>query len=989
MRISNFNIEVKEFTLDNGMLFLVVERSTTPQVAVRLAIRAGSAHEEAGKTGIAHLLEHIMFKGTKNFGTLDVDKDRILQEKIEAAYQAILGEERTRQPDKDLIRAKLAEMETLRQEVQKIYVPQVFSSQLGKNGAVGINAFTSEDQTQYIASVPSDMLEQWFSIISEQLFEPSWREFYVEKEVVQREWAYRYVNNPNGAAWLDLEATAYTAHPYRNPTIGWPADMEKFNTTDAMDFHHRYYNPTNAVCVMVGDLTVNEARRLAEIYFGRYPAGSRSPETITAEPPQEGPRQSVRYLKGARTPLVRIGFHGARMGTKDFYALDVLTMVLGQGRSARLTQNIINKGLATEAWAANPDNRYGGLFILGGSANEPEPLKSEPLSEAEKRRVYLEACRDLENLLLEEVSLLKERPVSPEDLLRIKKLNEKDFIERMRSNESLAGTLATLEVQSGWRYLNTYLENVAAVTAEDVRHIAQKYIRTENKTSVYVIPGGQPDKPPSSYSEVRSVGGSAVARLTRPARFKNISDYPTPKNWRHPLSFERKPAKVTYPEAEIIPVGEATMVYMQDKELPLIEVSILIKAGEVDIDPSKTGMEAILTQTLIDGGTETYPPEMLARVLDENAIDASVSVGEEETTLKISVLKNDWDKGMAILEDILTHPAFNADVLGVVKEQNLVRLKRQGEDAQAVAMREGLIWHFSGHPYGRDPLLGLDTIPTITRRDLTEFIEAYFVPANIVVAVAGDITKNEALSGIDKLMKALPQKPAPERRLKDPVPNSPVVALIDKPGQVQSQVIMALPGIKRTDPDFWKLRLLADILGGNDSLMYTRLRDDLGLVYSAGFFQTYKWNAGLLIGYIGCRGDQTRIAVEESIHLMTALRKQIPAGELERKRLEVLNSFIFNVDTPIMLAQTYGNYQMRGEPLDTLGRIQDAYIEATDSDLLNLAQRHLDPASLQVFVVGDKNITVKKDATTERTLAEDLSLMARELGVPFREIALR
>ena len=983
------NIDVEEFTLENGMVFLVVKRSTTPQVAVRLAVRAGSALEEAGKTGIAHLLEHMMFKGTKNFGTLDVDKDRDLQEKIEAAYQTILREEQKRQPDLDLIKAKQTEMETLRQEVQKIYVPQVFSSQLGKNGAVGINAFTTKDQTQYIASVPSDMLEQWFSIISEQLFEPSWREFYVEKDVVQREWAFRYVNNPNGAAWLDLEAAAYTAHPYHNPTIGWPADMEKFNTTDAMAFHRRYYNPTNAVCVLVGDLTVEEARRLAKTYFGRFPAGPRSPETITAEPPQEGPRQSVRYLKGARTPLIRIGFHGAQMGTKDFYALDVMTMVLGQGRSARLTQDIINKGLATEAWAANPDNRYGGLFILGGSPNEPAALKSGQLPEEENRRIYLDACRNLEKLLLEEVAKLKEQPVSQKDLERIKKLNQKDFIERMRSNESLAGTLATLEVQVGWRYLNTYLERIAAITAEDVQQVARTYIRTDNQTSVYVIPGGQPDKPPTAYTEVRTVGGSAAARLVRPVRFSNISEYPTPKEWKHPLSFERKPVKVAYPKAEFFPVGNATMVYIRDTELPLVDVSILVKAGEVDIDPSKTGLAEILTNSLIDGGTEKYPPETLARVLDENAIEASISVGEEETTLRLSVLKDDWEKGLVLLEEILTHPAFNPAVIDVVKEQSLIGLKRQGENAQAVAMREALIWHFSGHPYGRDPLLGLQTIPEITRQDLIGFLQTYVVPSNMVVAVSGDITKEAAVSGIDKLLSALPQKPAPVRKLADPVPNPPVMALINKPGQVQSQVILALSGIKRSNPDFWKLRLLADIFGGSDSMMYTRLRDDLGLVYSAGFFQTYKWNAGLLLGYIGCRGDQTRTAIEESIGLMQTLRDRVPPDELERKRLEALNGFVFNVDTSSMLASTYSAYRMRGEPLDTLDRIQDAYIGATATELLNLARRYLEPTTIQVFVVGDKNIPVNGDATKARTLAQDLSLLAQELGLPFKEIELR
>jgi predicted Zn-dependent peptidase len=268
-------------------------------------------------------------------------------------------------------------------------------------------------------------------------------------------------------------------------------------------------------------------------------------------------------------------------------------------------------------------------------------------------------------------------------------------------------------------------------------------------------------------------------------------------------------------------------------------------------------------------------------------------------------------------------------------------------------------------------------------------MRAYFVPSNMVVAVSGDITKKAALTGIGKLLKSLPQNKAPVRRLDDPVPQQPVLAFINKPGQVQSQVILALTGMKRTHPEFWKMRLLADIYGGSDSLMYTRLRDDLGLVYSAGFFQTYKWNAGLLMGYIGCRGDQTRTAIKETINLMVSLRDRIPTDELERKRLEALNSFVFNVDTPSMLASTYSRYQMRGEPLDTLDKIQDAYIAATDEDLLELAREYLNPNSVQIFIVGDKSTRVKSETAGDRTLEDDLSLLAQELKLPFRRIQLR
>ena len=215
------------------------------------------------------------------------------------------------------------------------------------------------------------------------------------------------------------------------------------------------------------------------------------------------------------------------------------------------------------------------------------------------------------------------------------------------------------------------------------------------------------------------------------------------------------------------------------------------------------------------------------------------------------------------------------------------------------------------------------------------------------------------------------------------------MVLIDKPGQVQSQVILSLPSIKRTHPDYWKAGLLMDVFGGNDSLMYKRLRDDLGLVYSAGFYQTYKWQAGQLVGYIGCKGDQTTAAISETLKLMDALRESIPEKELELKRLDALNSFVFNVDTKSELVNVYGRYHLRQEPLDTLERIQDAFMGASKDELKRLARELLDPQKIQIFVVADKSISVRSPDGQQITLEEDLKRLAQKRNLPYQEIQLR
>jgi zinc protease len=654
-----------------------------------------------------------------------------------------------------------------------------------------------------------------------------------------------------------------------------------------------------------------------------------------------------------------------------------------------MTQNIVNKGLAVEAWAYNPDNRYGGMLILGGSPNEPHDLRNKTLTDEEKRQAYLEACEEAEKILLDEVEKLKTELVSERELRRIKKLNQRDFLDRMRSNEQLAGTLVTLEVQVGWRYMNTYLEKIAGITPKEIRRVANKYVRTSNKTSVYVIPGGKPERPPQAYTEVRSVSGSAAAKMVRPDTFANNSIYPTPAGWKHPLSFERHPEKIEYPRAETAKVEGASVFYLPDRELPLVDLTLLVKAGAVDVGDEKIGLTQVLNGSLIRGGTEKYSPPELALALDENAIQLSVSVHEEEAVVNLSVMKDDWNKGLALLEEVLMRPRFDLKVLEVVKRQALIALKRQGGDARAVSSREGKIWHFKGHPYGRDPLQGLKTIPTIDPEDLKAFTKKYFVPSNMVVAISGDIEKGKALEGLRKLFKALPKKEAPVRELDDPSETPPVLALIHKPGQVQSQVALILSSIKRTHPDYWKASLLMNVFGGSDSLMYTRLRDDLGLVYAAWFYQTYKWNAGMLVGYIGCKSDKTGQAIKETVEIMSALRKDVPKRGLEQKRLDALNSFVFNVDTPAELVEVYSRYHMREEPLDTLERIQDAYMSATREELRVLARKVLDQKKLQIFVVADKTTSVKKKDGTQVTVEEDLKFLAKKLGLPYREIELR
>lgn len=971
-------VNVESFTLPNGMLFLVVNRPELPQVACRLSIKAGSTFESNGNTGIAHMLEHMLFKGTKNFGTTDLKQDLNLQRRIEAAYQLILHEQNKTNPDPAKIEKARADMASLREQARAIYVPNVVFMQLGKNGANNLNAMTSSDFTMYTADMPSDMLEQWFSLMSEQVFEPEWREFYVEKDVVLREWGYRSANDPGNLAMRNLNATAYQASPYKHPVIGWLSDIERFSTMAAIDFHSRYYCPNNAVCVLVGNVTVEEARRLAKIYFERYPKGDDVITYVTREPEQTGPRRVVSSLPGAKTPAVMIGYHGPALGSADFYALDLLSMVLSFGQSSRLQQNLVKPGLMTSAIAYNPDSRFATQFIMVGVP---------ALKETEGQYNYAELCDEARDLLLSEISKVAQDGVTQKELDRAKTLARRQFIDTLRNNGSLAYVLSSYEVYIDYTYLNTYLGELGKITASDVQAAAQKYLAEDKMTVSVVLPGGEAADAPVDYHETRVYTPGDEENEYIPKSFANHSVYKTPSGWKHPLSFHREPELIKYKDAEQFTVNGARVFYLKDDTVPMAELKLVIKAGGLDLPADKQGLNKLLRSTLIQGGTENYDSQTLAEILDDNAMQFGINSGLETTTVTISVLSETFEYALQILGDILTRPALEEGVFNAAVQQQLVGLHMNSGDAQWLAANISASRFFAGSPYGADVLNEMNTLPQVTRDEVKAFIDTYFVPGNMTIAFSGNVEREEVERLLTKFTGRLNPAPAPGRDVGVLSMEHSGFYLVNKPGQVQSQIILMLPSVKRNDPEFWKLNFLANLYGsGKDSLLLTRLRDDLGLAYSSSFWQTENWQTGYFMGWIGCQGARTGLALREATGLMESLKQGVKDKDVKRNKQMLLNSFVFNLDNNFDLAATYAGYALRDVPLDTLEKIQLAFSEATAEELTELAQRFFDVSKLQIVVVADKNTVVEDVDGKKVTLQEDLAKLAQELGLPFTEL---
>ncbi len=469
--------KVVEHTFQNGLKLLMVERHSSPTVSAWIRFKVGSVHERSDERGLAHLLEHMLFKGTKTLGTRDYAAEAPLLEKIEQTAQLMLAEEaKGNKADKAKLAALRAELAKCEKQAEQYVIKDEFFDLYARNGGSGYNAFTSRDGTTYLISLPANKLELWAAIESDRMKNPVLREFYTERSVVMEERRRSYDAEPSAKLWETFVAAAYQAHPYGQPTIGWTSDIRQLSRTKAESFLHRYYAPNNAIMAVVGDIRPADTIALVERYFGDIKPGTPVPEVATQEEPQQGERR-VEVIGDAEPELV-IGFHKTAIGSDDDYVFDLISAILGQGRTSRLYRSLVlEKQLATQISTFDaPGNRYPNLFVLYASSRAPH------------------TTAEVEQAVLAELERLKKEPVSGRELQQV--LNQLEFEEarRMGTNGGLARNLTEYEAIAGsWRYLTTYRAKLAKITPADIQRVAKQYFTRENRivgTLVTKKPGG-------------------------------------------------------------------------------------------------------------------------------------------------------------------------------------------------------------------------------------------------------------------------------------------------------------------------------------------------------------------------------------------------------------------------------------------------------------------------------------------------------------------
>lgn len=480
-------VPVQEHQLDNGMRVLILRRTGEPTVSGGWVARVGSSNERPGITGIAHLFEHMMFKGTPTLGTRDYKKDLEIIDAQEQVREAMRAEEakmraayrRGEIDDLQKPENKTERYRELEKEFQKlieaqreILVKNEFDKVYTTAGASGMNAFTTHDLTGYFITVPSNRLEFWMWMESERLLRPVFREFYAERDVVFEERRMRTESTPLGKHDEQFNALFWVSHPYHWPVIGWPSDIDAISKAQADEFYARYYAPSNITLVLVGDLDPKQAVPMIERYFGRIPGKNQpAPDVVTLELDQVGEKRFA--AEAEVNPQVDILWHTVPFQHPDSYALEVVAQILSE-RTGRLYKGLVlGSKVATSAFARQDSRKWAGLFNIGGEAADghtPEEVEKAIEAELEK---------------------LRNEPVPDRELQKVKNNFAAYEYRKLSQNFHIMLQLIFYEGLGNWKEINQAGPRIQKVTAEEIQRVVKQYFTPERKAvAVYTRKAG-------------------------------------------------------------------------------------------------------------------------------------------------------------------------------------------------------------------------------------------------------------------------------------------------------------------------------------------------------------------------------------------------------------------------------------------------------------------------------------------------------------------
>ena len=462
--------QITEFTLDNGLKFIVLENHEAPVVSFVTYANVGGVDEPDGQTGVAHFLEHLAFKGTKQIGTTNYRAEAKELNKLDTIFAQI---KQAQESGDEAKVAQLSEKFIATQAAASEYVEQnKFGEIVDTAGGVGLNAATSADYTSYFYSFPANKLELWMSLESERFLEPVFREFYKEKQVILEERRMRTDNSPIGKMIEEFLDTAYETHPYKRPVIGYNEDIDGLTRDNVKKFFQAYYSPNNITVAIAGDVYPDEVQELAQTYFGRFAAQSKPAVVTKVEPPQAETKEVT--VNFPSQPWYLEGYHIPALSDPDYAVYEVISELLSSGRTSRLYQSLVEEkqvALSAQGFSGFPGDKYPNLMLVYALTSPGTSVE------------------ELGTALRVEIERLKTEPVTPKELEQVKTQLKAGLLRTLDSNMGMARQLAEYEAKTGsWRKMFEELKKLEAITPQDIQRVAQKTFTAENRTIGRLLP---------------------------------------------------------------------------------------------------------------------------------------------------------------------------------------------------------------------------------------------------------------------------------------------------------------------------------------------------------------------------------------------------------------------------------------------------------------------------------------------------------------------
>lgn len=886
-----FASQVRETVLPNGLKILTKEVHVAPVVTFHVWYKVGSRNETFGKTGMSHLLEHMQFKGTKTLKKGEIDR------------------------------------------------------LINSNGGIN-NAATWKDWTYYWETFASDRLELAMKIESDRmvnsLLDP--KEFAAEKTVVLSELEGNE-NDPNRLMDYELYALAFKAHPYHWPTIGWRRDVETI-TRDQLYHHYKtYYEPNNAVVVIVGDFDTDKALAMAKKYFGAIPKGPEPPKVTEVEPAQVGERTAVVRKAGAAY-RVSIGYHIPAIGNQDIYALDILDKVMDAGASSRFYKALIDKQLATSASAYSVTNKNPDLFIMEATARDGVKIE------------------DVQSALLAEVERLKTEQVMDQELQKALNQLEADFVYANDSITDQAEQLGYFEAIYSHKFLDTYLENAHKVTKADLQKIAQKYFTDKNRSAVTFIPevNGEQSTVNSEQSTVNSERSRTKYAAYRPSDSMGVwgcgsvgvekpaSQVGTPK----PALPTVKPTRV------VLDNGMVVIIY-ENRSNPTVAVRGSLNAGGM-LDPEGKNGVAQITAGLLQKGTSKRTADQIAQEKDFVGMSIGTGADTESASFSGRALSKNLDLMLDLLSDSLRNPTFPQDEFDKLKARRLSGIKQEQDDPDSLAFRafSGKIYP-AGHPYHSLTVdEDLANTSAITRDDVAGFYKSRYGPETAILVVVGDVDTQQAIAKIKtyfgdwKKTGASPRQPIPDAARQTTIEKQ----IIPMPDKSQVGVILGYAGgLKRTDPDFYSATIMNYVLGGGGALgsqLGNVIRDEMGLVYTVYSTFDAGLGAGPWYAYLGTNPQNVDKAIKVLVDQMKLMRDKGADKQKVQEAIDFLTgSFPARrlVDSG-SIADTLLGAEIYGLGMDYIQKYSSLYRAVTLEKVNAMAKKYLHPEAYTQVIAG-------------------------------------